>query len=125
MSVLTMETASRIPATPPAAESSRLSVINWRTMRARLDPMARRMAISFCRAAARAVSKLARFAQAMSKTSAVTPMRTSSGFSYVRRRLVLPCAPGITSNHMRRKLDLSNGVALRNAGIVTSDSMIW
>ena len=67
ISALTMETASRIPATPPAAESSRLSVINWRTMRARLDPMARRMAISFCRAAARAVSKLARFAQAMSK----------------------------------------------------------
>ena len=48
---------------PPKAASTRLSVINWRTNRARSAPMERRIAISRVRAAPRARMSPARFAQ--------------------------------------------------------------
>ena len=51
---------------PPARERTRLSAINWRTSKNRLAPTARRIAISFCLPTARARSRLATLAQAMS-----------------------------------------------------------
>ena len=45
-----------------------LSVIRWRTVRQRVAPTVRRIAISFSRPAARASSKLATFAHATSNT---------------------------------------------------------
>ena len=47
-------------------------------MRPRLEPSASRVAISRCREAARASKKLARFAQAISRTSATTAIRIVS-----------------------------------------------
>jgi hypothetical protein len=64
------------PSRPPKRESRRVSMRLWRMMRARLEPRARRVAISRWRVAARARRKLARLAQAMSRTRAVTTMRT-------------------------------------------------
>ena len=73
--------ATRIPLKPPAAASSKLSVSNWRTMRQRLAPIARRMANSRWRAAPRAISRLATLTQAISSTN----MATARSASHVGR----------------------------------------
>ncbi len=65
--------AKMIPTAPPARERTRLSAINWRTSTKRLAPTARRMAISFCLPTARASSRFATFAQAMSSRTADDP----------------------------------------------------
>ena len=84
LAVLTLSRA-RIPTTPateptaaPARESSTLSVSSCRTMRARPAPMATRMAISRRRPMARASSRLATLAQAISSTRLTAPTSTSS-----------------------------------------------
>jgi hypothetical protein len=56
------------PSAAPANASTALSVSNCRTMRARPPPSARRTAISFFRAVARASSMFAMLRQAMSST---------------------------------------------------------
>ena len=67
-----------------------LSVSNCRTMRPRPAPSAARTAISRCRAVARASSRFATFAHAISSTSVTAPIivntmrRTSSGMSASR-----------------------------------------
>ena len=63
-------------AMPPMADSSTLSVSSWRTMRPRPAPMAERMAISRERPVARASSRLATLAQAISSTQPTAPSRT-------------------------------------------------
>ena len=60
--------ASTAPAPAPATAISTLSASNWRTIRTRDAPSARRTAISRSRAVARASIRFARFAQAMSRT---------------------------------------------------------
>ncbi len=65
--------ATRTPSAPPMAESSRLSVSSCLMSRARPAPSARRTAISRDRAEARASSRLAMFAQAISSTNATAP----------------------------------------------------
>ena len=71
--VAALATAS--PHTPPRSEMSRLSVSSCRTSRARLAPSDARIANSLRRARERASSRLAIFAQAMSRTSATIPSR--------------------------------------------------
>ena len=71
--------ASSRPALPPRAASTRLSARNCRISRPPPAPMARRIAISCCRDAARASSKPDRFTQANSRTSATIPISTSNG----------------------------------------------
>ena len=66
------------PSTPPANESSTLSVRSWRTIRPRPAPIAARIAISRDRTPARASSRLATFAQAMSSTAVTAPSRIRS-----------------------------------------------
>ena len=70
-----------------------LSIINCRTMRPRPAPMASRTPISRCRADARASSRLATLAHAISSTSAATPISTKSGVAYCSRRNVHPVPP--------------------------------
>ena len=70
--------ASNIPPSPPAAAISRLSVSNWRTRRERLAPRAARTANSCSRVVALASIRLARFAQAISRTNPTAPSRISS-----------------------------------------------
>ena len=62
--------ASAVPSAPPAIASTRPSVRSWRTMRPRPAPSARRSAISRWREDARASSRPATLAQAISSTSA-------------------------------------------------------
>ena len=62
----TMPSAS--PSTPPSSDSTTLSVSSCRTMRPRPAPIAARIAISRLRTVARTSSRLATFAQAMSRT---------------------------------------------------------
>ena len=62
------------PATPATNASSTLSTSSCRTMRHRVAPIETRTAISRERSAARASSRLATFAQAMSSTNATAPM---------------------------------------------------
>ena len=64
----TAQSARSSPTSPAASVSVRLSVSSWRRIAARLAPMAVRTAISRSRAAARAMSRLARFAHAISST---------------------------------------------------------
>ena len=72
-------TATARPRTPPMSESSTLSTSSWRTSCPREAPSDSRTAISRCRAKARAISRLATLAQAMSSTSPTMPISTSSG----------------------------------------------
>jgi hypothetical protein len=77
-SALTASEASTSPAAPPITESTTLSVSSWRTSRPLPAPNATRTATSRSRAAARASSRLATFAQAMSSTSPTAPLKTRS-----------------------------------------------
>ena len=61
---------------PPIMESSTLSVRSCRTMRPRAAPMAARIAISRERPIARANSRLATLAQAISRTQPTAPINT-------------------------------------------------
>ena len=88
-------------------------------------PNARRTAISFCRAEARAISRFARFEQAISSTRPTMPISAKSGFEYVLRRFERPFDPGITSIHIFRNSCLTNGDALANGFSVTSRFRIW
>ena len=69
-------TPNAAPATPPASESSTLSVSSCRMMRPRPAPMAARIAISRRRPTARASSRFATLAQAISSTKLTAPTRT-------------------------------------------------
>ena len=62
-----------IAQTVPRIDSRRLSIISWRTSRQRLAPSAARMPISRSRAVARASSRFATFAHAMSSTIPTAP----------------------------------------------------
>ena len=77
--------ASAMPSGAETAPSSRLSVSSWRMMRPRPAPRAARTDISRARAVARASSRLATLAQAISSTKVTAPIavrvtvRTSDG----------------------------------------------
>jgi len=66
-------------------------------MRPRLAPSARRTQISFCRDAARAMSRLATFAHAMSSTPATMPSSSHSGCDSCFRIGERPCEAGSKS----------------------------
>ena len=70
--------ATITPSAPPTPASSRLSVISCRIMRSRPAPIAVRTASSRRRPSARASSRFARFAQAISSTHAAAPQSASS-----------------------------------------------
>ena len=70
--------ATATPAAAPMAASSRLSISSWRARRPRDAPSASRTP-SWLRAVARASSRLAMLAQAISSTNPATAIRTSSG----------------------------------------------
>ncbi len=69
----TAHAAPASPSAPPIAASTRLSINSCRTSRPRLAPNASRTEISRPRVVARASSRFATFAQAMSSTSPTTP----------------------------------------------------
>ena len=71
--------ATATPAAAPMAASSRLSISSWRASRPRDAPSASRTLHSWLRAVARASSRLAMLAQAISSTNPATAIRTSSG----------------------------------------------
>ena len=98
-----VQTARKTPAAPPSSESSTLSVRSWRTIRPRPAPRLKRMASSFWRAVARAISRLATFAQATSSTSPTIPMSATSGVLTCVRRSESPLWPGSTSRCLARK----------------------
>ncbi len=79
ISARSMSTARPTPRTPPAVASSRLSISSWRMRLPRPAPNASRTAISFCRAEARAISRFARFEQAISSTRPTIPIRANRG----------------------------------------------
>ena len=66
------------PSTPPATDSSTLSVSSCRMMRPRDPPIAARIAISLRRPVARTSSRFATFEQAIRRTKLTAPPRTSS-----------------------------------------------
>ncbi|PYQ18393.1 MAG: hypothetical protein DMF81_25045 [Acidobacteria bacterium] len=70
--------ASRTPRTPPARETSRLSVRSWRIKRPWLAPRACRTASSLARVAPLASSRFATLAHAISSTNTTAPIRTRS-----------------------------------------------
>ena len=72
--------ASTNPSAPLIKPSSKLSVSSCRKMRLRFAPSAARIAISFCRAVARASNRLATFTQAINNTKPTTPSRIKSAF---------------------------------------------
>jgi hypothetical protein len=75
-----IHTASRIPSMPPATARTRLSTSSWRTSWLCEAPTDSQTAISFCRATARAINRLATLAQAISSTTPTMHIRTTSAF---------------------------------------------
>lgn len=86
--------ASQAPSSAPPTATSRLSVRSWRITRPRDAPKAKRTLISRSRALARASSRLARLAQAISSTSPVAPSSSQSGVLYVVRSADTPLGAG-------------------------------
>ncbi len=80
------------PNTPPESDSNSASSRLCRMMRPRLDPSARRVATSRCRAMARASRKLARLAHAIKSTTATIAIRILSESPYRERSPETPCA---------------------------------
>ena len=79
MSVRVSPMATSRPSAPPVKASSRLSTSSCRTSCPREAPSDRRTAISRWRMKARAMSRLATFAHAMSSTRPTIDIRTRSG----------------------------------------------
>ena len=71
--------ASARPTAAAMVPSSRLSISSWPMTRARLAPIDKRTAISRCRLVARASSRLAVLAQAISSSSATIAISANSG----------------------------------------------
>ncbi len=78
-------------------ERQRLSIRSWRTILPRLAPTANRTAISLCLPEARASSRFATLAQAISSTTQVIAISTQSGVESPARMYDRPCDPGKTS----------------------------
>ena len=74
------QSARSRPAAPPNTASSRFSVSSCRMNLHRPAPMESLSAISFCRAAPRASSRLAMLAQAISSTSPTSPINIPPNF---------------------------------------------
>ena len=87
--------ASAAPSSGARTASSRLSASSCRTSRQRDAPIASRTAISRSRTLARASSRFARFAHAISSTRPVVASSSQSGVSYWRRRPETPVAPAV------------------------------
>ena len=77
--------------------------------RPRDAPIAWRSAISRSRTLARASSRLARLAQAISSTSPVVASRSHSGVSYWRRSPETPVAPVVAASLFARYFLASSG----------------
>ncbi len=84
------------PSAPPIPASSRLSVSSWRTRRRWPAPIPSRTAISRRRPSARASSRFATLAQAISSTRLAAPVSISSGRVSSWRQFAIPLAPGDT-----------------------------
>ncbi len=82
-----MPYASAIPTTPPSSESTMLSTRSCRTSCPRDAPSDKRTLISFCRAKARAISKFATFAHAISSTKPTIHISTMSAREKSLRKL--------------------------------------
>ena len=78
-----------VAAGPAEQASITLSVSSCRTRRPRPAPIASRVAISFCRAEARASSRLATFAQAVQSTRAATPSSIRKNTTIILRKPAL------------------------------------
>ena len=85
--------ATASPRSAPSVDSSKLSVSSCRMTRPRAAPSATRIAISRRRTAARASSRFATFAQAISSTSPTITISATSARRYFSRRSETPCAP--------------------------------
>ena len=85
-STRTLQYAKTRPASPPITARITASVTNCEMRRQRPAPIATRIAISFRRDTARASSRLATFAHAISKTNPTTAPSTASGFENRFRR---------------------------------------
>ena len=83
-------------ATPPISASSTDSVSSSASSCLRVAPSARRTPISAARPAPRASSRLAMFAHAISSTTPVTPINSSSGVFALSGMLLCPCRPSFT-----------------------------
>ena len=86
--------ASAMPIALPAAESRSASVSTWRTSLSPPAPSATRTAISRPRDAPRASIMLAIFVHAISSSSPVTAISTSSGLAKRSRRRERPAPAG-------------------------------
>ena len=82
----TPHSASNNPNTPPIAPSTALSVRNCRASLQRPAPSAMRMAVSRVRPAARASIRFARFAHAISSTSATAASSSNRSAAHVFRQ---------------------------------------
>ena len=95
-------------------------------MRPRLAPRASRTAISFCRAVARAISRLATLAQAISSTPPTMPSSSHSGCDSCWRIGDRPCAAGNRSTCPFRNCSRVYAVVLLKSAASTSCSrMPW
>ena len=93
---LRSQNPSSKPTAPPRLASTSPSVSIWRAMRNEPAPRASRRLTSRCRDTARASSRFARFAQAMSSTRPTNAVSTISGRLNSSRRSSTPRPPGVS-----------------------------
>ena len=89
-------------------------------MRPRPAPSARRTANSFCRDVARAISRLATFAQAIRRTPTTVPISSQSGCLSCMRSGERPCAAGRRSIVPVRNCSALSADVVRNGASCTS-----
>ena len=105
------------PMMPPATERTALSVASWRRTRTRVAPSAPRRAISRSRLVARASSRCATLAQAISSRK---PTATKSTTSARRACLTTSCCSGMTRT--RISPDWCSGCSARSCRAIPSMS---
>jgi hypothetical protein len=103
------------PSAAPTSDSSALSTSNCRISVFRPAPIARRTAISFCRATARD-QQLATFEYAITRTRPAMHINTMSAVEYCRRRPEWPLAAISTSAERFRNMSRSRDEIMRSAG---------
>ena len=121
-----VQRATSRPAAPPSAASRHDSVSSCATSCQRLAPIASRTLHSRRRAGARASSRFAMFAQAMSSTNPVTPSSRLSGALDSRDACSVPrpvredrlapgSEPGPIAHLLQRRLDVVEDGVIRDA----------
>ena len=119
-----VQRAATSPAAPPRSARRHDSVSSCVTSRRRVAPSESRTAISDARPADRASSRFAMFAHAISRTTPVTPSRSSKGTPTVSCIPLCPRRPSLTGSGFATNRSRSSSLRFVWSGASTSVRML-